>query len=118
MTVVQKGYMKIGTNFFIKNRIFVFLSLFFLITQSMTKSTQLLNQNNVDIETARSKANFSVGAMTQVLRGGQDAVAKLNSTRELMAKEPLFDKSKLPFLNRQEVKKSHATLNTFINTFC
>lgn len=71
----------------------------------MTNSTQQLKQNNIDIEAARSKANFSVGSMTEVLRGGKDAVSKLNRIRDIVTNEPLFDKSKLPFLNRQEVSK-------------
>lgn len=71
----------------------------------MPKSTiDQLNQNNLDIEAARSKANFSIESMNQLLRGGPEAVAKINRTRELIAREPLFEKSKLPFLNRQEVR--------------
>lgn len=58
---------------------------------------------NIDIEEARQKADFSIDSMLNMLRGGEEAVKKLNDLRQLAENEPIFSKAETPFQSRQEV---------------
>lgn len=62
-----------------------------------------LAQMSIDIEEARSKSTFSIESMLYLLRGGKEAVDRVNKIRQLAENEPLFSKSDLPFQSRQEV---------------
>lgn len=62
-----------------------------------------LVQMTLDLQEARSKATFSTESMLHLLRGGPEALAKLNYVRALAEKEPVFDKFNTPFQSRQEV---------------
>lgn len=67
-------------------------------------STAALKQGNVDIEAARKNASFPVDLLTTLLRGGPEALDKLNRLRAIVEKEPLLDRSKTVFMSREEVK--------------
>lgn len=62
-----------------------------------------LLQMTSDLQNARNKATFSTESMLHFLRGGPEALAKLNHVRALAEKEPVFDKFNTPFQSRQEV---------------
>ncbi|KAI7897930.1 acyl-CoA dehydrogenase/oxidase C-terminal [Cokeromyces recurvatus] len=68
----------------------------------MAVNNKYLLQMSTDIQEARMKATFSVGSMLYLLRGGPEAIKKLNYVRNIIEQESLFDKSKIPFQNRQE----------------
>jgi acyl-CoA oxidase len=63
-----------------------------------------LKQMSTDMAEARSKATFKTDGMTTLLRGGPEAIAKLDKIRAIAEQEPLFDKSKIPYQSRQDVK--------------
>jgi acyl-CoA oxidase len=63
-----------------------------------------LKQMSTDMAEARSKATFKTDGMTTLLRGGPEAIAKLDKIRAIADQEPLFDKSKIPYQSRQDVK--------------
>lgn len=69
----------------------------------MSKDNKILAQMSTDIEEARQKANFSIESMLYLLRGGKEAVERLNSLREIAESEPVFSKAGAPFQSRQEV---------------
>lgn len=62
-----------------------------------------LIQMSTDIETARNKSYFSIESMYYLLRGGPKAIEQLEYFRNLTQSDPVFNKSDVPFLNRQEV---------------
>lgn len=66
-------------------------------------NNKYLTQMSTDIEEARAKATFPIQSMIYLLRGGKDAVERVQKTRELAEKEPLFNKSNMVFQSRQEV---------------
>ncbi|KAI8094635.1 hypothetical protein BDF21DRAFT_448789 [Thamnidium elegans] len=61
-----------------------------------------LVQMSTDIETARNKSDFSTESMYYLLRGGPKAIEQLDYFRNLTQNDPVFNKSEVPFLNRQE----------------
>ncbi|KAI9253672.1 acyl-CoA dehydrogenase/oxidase C-terminal [Helicostylum pulchrum] len=65
-------------------------------------NNKTLVQMNIDIEEARQKADFSIDSMLNLLRGGEEAVKKLNDLRQLAENEPIFSKAETPFQSRQE----------------
>ncbi|GAA5797239.1 hypothetical protein HPULCUR_002619 [Helicostylum pulchrum] len=65
-------------------------------------NNKTLVQMNIDIEEARQKADFSIDSMLNLLRGGEEAVKKLNDLRQLAENEPVFSKAETPFQSRQE----------------
>lgn len=65
-----------------------------------------LQQLSKDIEAARKNPPCDPSLMTLMLRNGPDELARLNKMRDIIEKEPLFDKSQIPFLSRQEVEMS------------
>lgn len=68
-----------------------------------TATTTALKQGNIDVETARKNASFSVDLLTTLLRGGPEALQKLNRLRAIVEREPLLHRSNTVFMSREEV---------------
>lgn len=76
----------------------------------MVQQSKQLQQTIIDIQRARQQTTFPVELMSRLLRGGKQAMAQLERMRALIAKEPLFDKSDMPFQSRQEVQQQMTRL--------
>jgi hypothetical protein len=79
--------------------------LFFLIQLqdiTMVKDPQL-DQMATDMSLARQHPAFDVKLMETFLVGGEEALSERVEGRAIMEKEPLFEKSQLVFMSREDV---------------
>jgi hypothetical protein len=56
-----------------------------------------------DMSLARQKAAFDVNLLAAFLAGGSELLAEREEVKKLIEKEPLFDKSQLVFMSREDV---------------
>ncbi|KAI8146231.1 hypothetical protein BJV82DRAFT_409746 [Fennellomyces sp. T-0311] len=65
-------------------------------------ATKQLQQSTLDIQAARQKSTVPVDLMTTYLRGGKEAINKIERYRALLANEPEISTKQAPFQSRQE----------------